>query len=49
MNENTRIKDKMRSAYTPQQWLGVQINRIFELRFTQVVQIVKWKKKEVTL
>jgi alpha-mannosidase len=46
MNENTRIKDKMRSAYTPQQWLGVQINQIYERRFTEIVQIKKWNKKE---
>jgi len=46
MNENTRIKDKMRSAHTPQQWLGVQIGKIMDRRFTQVNQIEKWQKKE---
>jgi alpha-mannosidase len=46
MNENIRIKDKMRSAYTPQQWLGVQIYKIIERRFTQINQIENWQKKE---
>ena len=26
--DEVRIKDKMRSAYTRQQWMGVQIERI---------------------
>ncbi|MCG8307934.1 MAG: glycosyl hydrolase-related protein [Cytophagales bacterium] len=44
--DKVRIKDKMRSAYSPQQWLLVQIERIQALRFEQSIPIENWEIKE---
>jgi hypothetical protein len=37
--EQVRIKDKMRSAYTPQQWMGVQIEKISAARFSETLKL----------
>ncbi len=46
MNGKVRIKDKMRSAYTPEQWLGVQIDTIRESRLCDPVQLTDWQIRE---
>ena len=44
--EQVRIKDKMRSAYSPQMWLGVQIERIRELQYESSQEINEWEIRE---
>lgn len=44
--EKVRIKDKMRSAYSPIQWLGVQIERIREFQFEESIGIENWEVRE---
>jgi hypothetical protein len=44
--EQVRIKDKMRSAYSPQIWLGVQIERIRELQYESSHEINEWEIRE---
>jgi alpha-mannosidase len=46
MNGKIRIKDKMRSAYTPVQWLGAQIEAIGESRLADPVAIAGWEIRE---
>jgi len=46
MNGKVRIKDKMRSAYTPEQWMGVQIEAIKDERLTERVQLTNWEIRE---
>ena len=44
--EKVRIKDKMRSAYSPQQWLGVQIENIRDYQIEKAVDIKDWFIRE---
>ncbi|MBM3133958.1 MAG: alpha-mannosidase [Chloroflexi bacterium] len=44
--DQVRIKDKMRSAYTPQQWMGVQIEKIKTARFSESLKLEGWKIRE---
>ncbi len=44
--DQVRIKDKMRSAYTPQQWMGVQIEKIRAARFSETSKLEDWKIRE---
>ena len=44
--DDVRIKDKMRSAYTPQQWMGVQIERIKARRFAETARLEGWRIRE---
>jgi alpha-mannosidase len=44
--EQVRIKDKMRSAYSPQMWLGVLIERIRERQYELSHQINDWEIRE---
>jgi alpha-mannosidase len=44
--DQVRIKDKMRSAYTPQQWMGVQIEKIKTARFSETLKLEGWKIRE---
>ena len=44
--DQVRIKDKMRSAYTPQQWMGVQIEKIKTARFSETVKLEDWNIRE---
>jgi alpha-mannosidase len=44
--DKVRIKDKMRSAYTPQQWLGVQIEKIKAARFSETLKLEGWSIRE---
>jgi len=44
--EQVRIKDKKRSAYSPQSWLGIQIERISDLKFERSHKINNWEKRE---
>jgi alpha-mannosidase len=44
--EKVRIKDKMRSAYSPQQWLGVQIENIRNYQIEKTVDITGWKIRQ---
>jgi alpha-mannosidase len=46
MMEKVRIKDKMRSAYSPQQWLGVQIENIRDYQIEKAVDILGWEIRE---
>ncbi|HOX28398.1 MAG TPA: hypothetical protein PLQ76_04495, partial [bacterium] len=46
MNGKVRIKDKMRSAYTPDQWMGVQIEVLKGRRLVDPVKLVDWRIKE---
>jgi alpha-mannosidase len=46
--EQVRIKDKMRSAYTPQQWMGVQIEKIRAARFSETLKLEDWKIREAS-
>ncbi len=43
MNGGVRVKDKFRSAYTPEQWLGVQIESIGAERFYDRTPISGWQ------
>ena len=36
----------MRSAYTPQQWMGVQIEKIRTARFSEILKLEDWKIRE---
>ncbi len=42
MIANIRIKDKMRSAYTPEQWMDVQIEEIKSRRFEGGLELTDW-------
>ncbi len=44
--DQVRIKDKMRSAYTPQQWMGVQIEKIKAARFSETLKLEDWKIRD---
>jgi alpha-mannosidase len=44
--DQVRIKDKMRSAYTPQQWMGVQIEKIRAARFSETLKLKGWEIRE---
>ena len=44
--DQVRIKDKMRSAYTPQQWMGVQIEKIRAARFSETLKLEGWNIRE---
>ena len=44
--EKVRIKDKMRSAYSPQQWLGVQIEKMMEYQFEDRIKIDNWQIRQ---
>jgi len=44
--DQVRIKDKMRSAYTPQQWMGVQIEKIKAARFSETLKLEGWEIRE---
>ena len=44
--EKVRIKDKMRSAYSPQQWLGVQIENIRDYQIEKAIDIKGWSIRE---
>lgn len=46
MNGKVRIKDKMRSAYTPEQWLGVLIESVRGEQFEERVALTDWQIKE---
>lgn len=46
MNGKVRIKDKMRSAYTPAQWLGVQIETIKQERLSDPFALTDWEIRE---
>jgi alpha-mannosidase len=45
--DQVRIKDKMRSAYTPQQWMDVQIEKIKTARFSETLKLEHWNIREV--
>ncbi len=44
--DQVRIKDKMRSAYTPQQWMGAQIEKIKTARFSETLKLEDWRIRE---
>ena len=44
--DQVRIKDKMRSAYTPQQWMGVQIEKIRAAQFSETLKLEDWEIRE---
>ena len=46
--DDVRIKDKMRSAYTPQQWMGAQIERLKARRFAETFRLEGWRIREAT-
>ncbi|MFA6449170.1 MAG: glycoside hydrolase family 38 C-terminal domain-containing protein, partial [bacterium] len=46
MNGKVRIKDKMRSAYTPEQWLGVLVEAAKEERFEEHFALTNWEIRE---
>ena len=44
--DQVRIKDKMRSAYTPQQWMGAQIEKIRAARFSETLKLEGWRIRQ---
>jgi alpha-mannosidase len=44
--QQVRIKDRMRSAYTPLQWLGVQIEQIRTRQFSTRIPLGNWQIRE---
>ena len=46
MNGKVRIKDTMRSAYTSEQWLGVQIDSLMARRLVDRESLDRWQIRE---